>query len=37
MKRNYSWGTVNEFVMFGILAAINMSYINAADTDPLSG
>ena len=35
MRRNYSWGTVNEIVMFGILAGINVSYINAADTDPI--
>ena len=35
MKRNYSWGTVNELVMLGILAGINVSYINAADTDPI--
>ena len=34
MRSNYSWGTVNELVMFGILAGINVSYINAADTDP---
>ena len=34
MRRNYSWGTVNELVMLGILARINVSYINAADTDP---
>ena len=33
MRRNYSWGTVNELVMLGILAHINVSYINAADTD----
>ena len=35
MKRNYSWGTVNELIMFGILACINVSYINAADTEPI--
>ena len=34
MKRNYSWGTVNELVMLGMLAHINVSYINAADKDP---
>ena len=34
MRRNYSWGTVNELIMFGILARINVSYINAADQDP---
>ena len=34
MRRNYSWGTVNELVMLGILAGINVSYINAADKDP---
>ena len=34
MRRNYSWGTVNELVMLGILAGINVSYINAADIDP---
>ena len=31
MRRNYSWGTVNELVLFGILAGINVSYINAAN------
>ena len=35
MKRNYSWGTVNKLVMLEILAGINVSYINAADTDPI--
>ena len=35
VRRNYSWGTVNEIVMFGILAGINVSCINAADTDPI--
>ena len=35
MRRNYSWETVNELVMLGILAVINVSYINAADTDPI--
>ena len=34
IRRNYSWGTVNELVMLSILARINVSYINAADTDP---
>ena len=34
MKRNYSWGTVNELIILGILARINVSYINACDTDP---
>ena len=34
MRLNYLWGTVNELVMLGILAGINVSYINAADTDP---
>ena len=34
MKRNYSWGTVNELIMLGILACINVSYINATDIDP---
>ena len=34
MRRNYSWGTVNELVMLAILARINVSYINAADSDP---
>ena len=34
MRRNYSWGTVNELIMLGILAGIIVSYINAADTDP---
>ena len=34
MRRNYSWGTVNELIMLGILAGINVSYINAANTDP---
>ena len=33
MKSNYSWGTVNELVMLGILARIDVSYINAADKD----
>ena len=34
MKSNYSWGTLNELVILGILARINVSYINAADKDP---
>ena len=34
MKCNYKWGTVNELVMLGILARINVSYINATDKDP---
>ena len=34
MRQSYSWGTVNELIMFGILAGINVSYINTADTDP---
>ena len=34
MKRNYSWGTVNELITLGILAGISVSYINAADRDP---
>ena len=34
MKCSYSWGTVNELVVFGILASINVSYINAAEKDP---
>ena len=34
MKRNYSWGTVNELIMLGILACINVSYINATDINP---
>ena len=34
MRLNYSWGTVNELVLLGILAGINVSYINAADTNP---
>ena len=25
MRRNYSWGTVNELIKFGILAGINVS------------
>ena len=35
MRRIYSWATVNELVMLGILACINVSYINAADTYPI--
>ena len=34
MKCNYSWGTVDELIMLGILARINVSYINAADKEP---
>ena len=34
MKFNYSWATVNELVMLGIIARINVSYINVADKDP---
>ena len=35
MKRTgVTWGTVNELIMFGILARINVSYVNAADQDP---
>ena len=34
MRRNYSWGTVNELIMLGILARINVNYVNAADKDP---
>ena len=34
MKCNHKWGTVNELVMLGILARINVSYINAIDKDP---
>ena len=34
MKRNYLWGTVNELILLGILACINVSYINATDIDP---
>ena len=33
MKRNYSWRTVNELIMLGILACINVSYINVTDID----
>ena len=33
MRRNYSWGTVNELIMLGILAGINVSYIKAPDRD----
>ena len=33
-RSNYSWGTVNELVMLGNLAGINVSYINADDKDP---
>ena len=36
MKRDYSWGTVNELVMLGILAGIDVSYINADETEQLS-
>ena len=35
MKRTgVTWRTVNELIMFGILARINVSYVNAADQDP---
>ena len=34
MKRNYSWGTVNDLILLGMLACINVSYINATDIDP---
>ena len=35
MKRTVvTWGTVNELIMLGILARINVSYVNAADQDP---
>ena len=35
MKRtDVTWGTVNEPIMFRILAHINVSYVNAADQDP---
>ena len=34
MKRNYTWGTLNELIMLGILARIHVSYINSGDPDP---
>ena len=34
MKRNYTWVTLNELIMLGILARIHVSYINAGDPDP---
>ena len=34
MKRNYTWGTLNELIMFGILARIHVSYVNAGDPNP---
>ena len=34
MLPNNTWGTINELVMFGILAGINVSYVCATDTDP---
>ena len=34
MNRNSGWGTVNELIMLGILARINVSYVNATDKDP---
>ena len=34
MRRNHTWGTVNELIMLGILARINVSYINAMTTSP---
>ena len=35
MKRNYSWGTVNELVILSILAGVNVSFINVAYTNPI--
>ena len=35
MKRTVvTWGTVNKLIILGILARINVSYVNAADQDP---
>ena len=33
-SHNYTWGTVNELIMFGILARINVSYVNAITSSP---
>ena len=37
MKRNYSWGTVNELVMLGILDCINVSTLMLLTQTQLSG
>ena len=34
MRLNYTWETVNELTILGILARINVSYINATNQDP---
>ena len=34
MRRNYTWGTVNELIMLGMLARINVSFINAVNPSP---
>ena len=34
MNSNYTWDTVKELIMLGILASINVSYLNAAKPDP---
>ena len=34
MRLNYTWGSVNELIILGILARINVSYINATNQDP---
>ena len=34
VRHNYSWGTVNVLIVLGILARINVNYVNAADKEP---
>ena len=34
MLPNNTWGSINELIMFGILARVNVSYLNATDPDP---
>ena len=34
MLPNNTWGTINELIMFGILAGVNVSYVNATDHNP---
>ena len=34
MKQTYTWGGVDELIMLGMLAQINVSLIDASNTDP---
>ena len=35
MRRDHSWGAVNELIMLGMLAHINVSYVNADNSNEL--